>query len=213
MEPINLVFDMDDTLVRTNQEIYHRLGSFYSVTSGSIAKAFTLKNLQLEGKTTLELPAALKEDSWNHVVSKGEFMLTAEPTRLLCEDRPWLENLIKLVRQTGGKTAICTHRGFHKKALEYTTRWLERHAVTSLFDHIHVIDGREIPNKIEYLEKHYSHFKLVDDNPLHEIDKDPAVKDDRLLIFTETRPYRHYEKQTIVRSMFDIYQELGFTAV
>lgn len=93
------------------------------------------------------------------MLADGRFMLDANMRKY------FIQTVAMLVRD-GFSVGICTHRGYHAKGERYTRKSLEKHL--SLFDHIHVLDSREYPDKIAFLDAKYGKgtYILVDDNPI-----------------------------------------------
>jgi hypothetical protein len=80
--------------------------------------------------------------------------------------------------------------------------WLETAMLIHLIDDIHMLDGKDDPNKVEYLKKLYpdSEIILVDDNPCHDFTKDhPEMKE--LVIYDKVNKYEGYSNQKTFESV------------
>jgi len=93
------------------------------------------------------------------MLEDGRFMLEANM-------RDYFIQTVAMLVRDGFSAGICTHRGYHDKGERNTRKSLEKHL--SLFDHIHVLDSRQHPDKIAYLNEVHGEgtYVLVDDNPV-----------------------------------------------
>lgn len=198
----HLFFDMDDTLVQTDQYIKRKILTGLTLDGATeLLKVFN--GWLLLNKTTLELPECLKEASFKYGLSSGEFMLNKEKSPLI-SNLPAFRLLLRRVTDLGIHTGIVTHRGWHEDGLKNTQAWLVEKDLHLYFDDVIVLDAKENPSKTDYLEKHFTDFKIVDDNPLHDLGK-VYPKDDRLLIYTGIGNYDAYRNQCCVDNLIQIW--------
>ncbi len=203
---MHLVFDMDDTLVDTDASIYQELITHTAHCPILTDELTTWREL---GLTTLQLSPTLLQVNIKNVLPSGTFMLGTIPSPLTACTGALHAFLDKQV-ELGRIPAICTHRGFHEKGRDYTHQWIETNNLSKYFaeEHIHVINPREHGNKLTYLEKHYSDFRLVDDNPLHDI-VTPHPHDPRLLVYPGIGRYAGYVNQRQVLTLQELADALA----
>lgn len=137
-----IFFDMDDTAFDT-----HNFMLCY------------LMNFGIYPGTDTYITPENGHEPFVEMLNDGRFMLEANMRDY------FIQTVAMLVRE-GFSVGICTHRGYHAKGERYTRKALAKHL--SLFDHIHCLDSREHPNKIDYLNSVYGEgtWILVDDNPV-----------------------------------------------
>lgn len=137
-----IFFDMDDTAFDT-----HNFMLCY------------LMNFGIYPGTDTYITPENGHEPFVEMLNDGRFMLEANMRDY------FIQTVAMLVRE-GFSVGICTHRGYHAKGERYTRKALAKHL--SLFDHIHCLDSREHPNKIDYLNAVYGEgtWILVDDNPV-----------------------------------------------
>lgn len=94
------------------------------------------------------------------VLAEGEFMRVRE-TRL---GDMKLTQIIQRLQSVGVPVGICTHRGFHKNAMELSTEAFETLGWRPNF--IYILDPAKNPDKVEFLTEIYGDdFTLIDDRP------------------------------------------------
>lgn len=199
-------FDLDDTLTGTNPYLYRRAKTFTKL-NGEHDVHDVLVQSERNGLTTLQLPKPIGDYIFNHFLEDGNFMLSVNRSPLLEGNLDAFICLLKTIRAKGGKVAVCTHRGFHPKAKSYSEYWLDVNIGMKHFDEVHVLDPKVHPDKLKYLETQSESFKLVDDNPLHDLNK-VHVRDSRILHYNGISDYSGYRFQRKVKSVSDIMQLL-----
>lgn len=180
----HVVFDMDDVLCNTSAYILERLKSIYKI-KGELEKLACVISHEQASLSTFYFDKDIRDDIWNYVVADGRFALSAFPTPMV--NRSFID-MLELAERKGIGRHICTHRGYMKdnKGLTYTEFWLNYYGVREYFDNIFVIRSAEHPDKLAFLDEALDteDYRLVDDNPLHDIDKDHP-QNDKLIIYDE----------------------------
>lgn len=138
----HIFFDMDDTAFDT-----HNFMLCY------------LMNWGIYPGTDTYITPENGHEPFVEMLEDGRFMLEANM-------RDYFIQTVALLVREGFSVGICTHRGYHAKGERNTRKALEKHL--SLFDHIDVLDSRQHPDKIAYLNEKYGEgtWILVDDNPV-----------------------------------------------
>lgn len=92
------------------------------------------------------------------MLASGEFMLKVD-----MQDY-FIQTLSMLLRE-GFSLGVCTHRGYHEKGERFTRKAMAKHL--SMFDHFHVLNPAEHPDKITFLNNLHGEdgYILIDDNP------------------------------------------------
>lgn len=198
----DLFFDMDDTLTNTNEYLYRITLSHFNLTKQH-REFDVLKECRKNGLTTLQLPSMLGEYIGKHFVGPGHFMLGVFPSPMLLGKLDQFKDLVGVVRKQGGSVGVCTHRGLNDHAEAFTTSWLEDNGLLPYIDQLYVINPKQHPNKINFLKTKSKKFKLVDDNPLHDLN---TVHDHHpdILHYTGISRYDAYRKQYQVNEFSDI---------
>lgn len=144
---MNLVFDMDDTLVETYKimsAVLTKLG--VDVTHGQY---FTPDNTDGKIHILLESPDLYMV---NPVIAEGAV-----------ETLSWLQH------DRGHTLSICTHRGFHKEGRKLTQDFVERELGSEgiEFNNMFVLDPAKYPCKFGFLDAVYGsgNYIIIDDRP------------------------------------------------
>lgn len=144
---IHLYFDLDDTLIKTNEEFLRILKQKH----GFIAEAGVYLTPQnTNGHIT-------------GILESASFMITAKPCELIVNQL----NKLKAIASPEMVTFnICTHRGYHPRAEEYTEVMLKDNSLE--FDNRIYLNPYKHPDKMEYLKQQHSDkdtVVLIDDRP------------------------------------------------
>lgn len=140
-----IIFDLDDTLFDTSRELRKILKEEYAL---NITHDLYLTD----------------ENTYGHVsklFKSGLFMASAE----LYEVLSWLPSTLQYLSDMGVQTAVCTHRGFHPKAAEYSKVAFNRYGLK--FSNEFYLCPKKQANKIAFLDSVYGkdNYFLFDDNP------------------------------------------------
>lgn len=202
-KPIPLFFDMDDVQSDTNSFIISELlGHVFPKQFRVVGKKPNLEALHehliihddihtLAFQEKLKRHSPGKFDVFNalvkeHILDKGDYMLNVNPIHDVINFIG--TNVAQAVKEKRVTLGLITHRGFHAEAEERTMDWLDRQKISYLYEHIHVLDYREHPDKIAFLKKLYGEdFYLVDDNPIVSDSIIPHHK--QLIIYTNGRKH------------------------
>lgn len=200
MTPIVLAFDMDDTLCLTGKYINDQLYKVARHSGDTELLEFLDKN---SGHlSTMLYPPEVKVKVDTLIIGPGVYMLEAEKTPLFC---PNFISILKRLKAMYGemlKIVVCSHRGFHEYGEIYTRKWLVKHGALEVFDEIHMLDGKVDPDKIQFLKKEYpgSPIKLIDDNPLHDFNKEHE-RQEEILIYDVVHSFPGYKHQDTLNSI------------
>lgn len=118
------------------------------------------------------------------MLESGRFMLEVDMNDY------FIQTLSFLLRE-GFSLGVCTHRGYHEKGERYTRKALAPHL--SMFDHIHVLNPAEHPDKIAFLNSIHGEdgYYLIDDNPRTQVTNnftrvgDVSALPKNVLLFTQ----------------------------
>lgn len=189
MRPRFLIFDMDDTLVRTQTYITYELRKFF-YENNKCDMWYEMK-AHLRKNGGLNLPEHIRKYVMEEVILKKKFMSEALPSRLF--------NYYFLVPgnlDRGRQVAICTHRAWAKDGHDLTAEWLDKQKPCIDVSAIHCLDPKKNPDKIEYLKKHYGDdFLLVDDNPFGDVETVRGY-DKNVVIYDEYGKYPSHKNQS-----------------
>lgn len=144
---IHIYFDLDDTLVETHKEMKRLL----KVNHDFVSKE--------EGYLTPENTDGLL----SFVLESATFMLTAAPNEEIVRQ---IENIRAVLNRKVVSVNICTHRGYHKKAQQYTELMLKDNELE--FDNVVYLDPKHQPDKMSFLRNLHGEkavIILVDDKP------------------------------------------------
>lgn len=138
---MNILFDMDDTLVETRKWF---LG-FCAMIGYPVPEtdAYHLETV---------VPARLID----FALAEAPFMLHADPV-------PFIKSTIRSLEFAGHVVGFCTHRGYHPEGYARSVAQLKSIGISG---DLHCIDPLEYPCKLEYLDSVYAEpYVLVDDRP------------------------------------------------
>lgn len=203
---IVLLFDMDDTFTQTGNYFKdHLFALARRIEDFSMIKE--LEDLQERNVSTMNYPTKLKKIIDDKLVMPGDYMLHSVPTELGCHRAiKLLENFLQRFSDVV-ELGICTHRGFHIHGEVFTRTWIqERMPDTLVFEHMHCIDGKDHPNKIQYLKEQHpgKHIVLVDDNPLGHQREDDHDHHPEVLLYEKYNPLTGYGNMKKVQGMADV---------
>lgn len=202
MKRILLALDMDDTVADTNNYIADWLINYYE-ESGLEHLADQVRDLQYEGKTTMQLTGGHREVVSTLIMPSGRFMVDSKPSEIVRKGLfSYLRDFIKDNEHIEITVVVCTHRGFHKKGEEYTDRWLEDNTWYYPVTKLHVIDPAEHLDKIKYLKEQYPEHQVIifDDNPMGK-PTEVLPYHPELIVYTEIAEYPEYAAQTKVKTL------------
>lgn len=190
----HLIFDLDDTLVRTQDYITEVMTIRFLELGKPHLLKIMLEHLKKEGGLTLDVE--IRDYVFHEIIAKQRFMLEALPTRLFNYFFLIPGNIPK-----GTKVSVCTHRGYAKNGLTFSKRWFEKYKPVINIEDFHCLDSKKTPDKIKYLKNLYGNdFYLIDDNPFHDV-INIHEEDENVLIYDECCKYKAYQKQH--RLVFD----------
>lgn len=199
----HLIFDLDDTLVRTQDYITAVMTKRFLEMNKPHLLNLMISHLKKEGGLTLN--KEIRDHIYHEVIAKERFMLEALPTRLF--------NYFFLVPGNipkGIKVSLCTHRGFSKNGLKYSKNWIQQFNPITEIDKIHCLNSTHHPDKIKYLKNIYGDdFYLIDDNPFHGVDK-IYEEDKNVIIYDECCTYNAYKKQNRLVFTNGIYKRVSY---
>lgn len=200
MSKIVLAFDMDDTLTKTNAYINKHIKIYFQQNNMMKEYDFIINNEAT--LSTMMYPDWIKVHVDREIIGPGLYMLNSEPTQLGLRNC-WRElQDFKNEYPSEISYVICSHRGFHVFGDLYTRTWLETMMLSHLIDDIYMLDGKDNPNKVEYLKSIYpdSEIILVDDNPCHDFTKDHPEMEE-LVIYDKVNKYEGYSNQKTFESV------------
>jgi len=195
MTPIVLSFDMDDTLCETGEYINDQL---YKVArQRNDVELLEFLDTNSGHLSTMLYPPNVKKVVNTLIIGPGIYMLDAVKTPLFCDRFIGILQELKRLYGSMLKIVVCSHRGFHEYGEIYTRKWLAKVGALELFDDIHMLDGKQDPDKIQFLKKTYpgSPIKLVDDNPLHDFTKEHDHQEE-IMIYDKVHTFPGYKHQT-----------------
>lgn len=194
MTPIVVAFDMDDTFCQTGGYINYELRRIGIATKN--AGLLEYLDQHADQVPTMCYPADIKKIVNEKIIGPGIYMLDAKHTELLANDRIGLLRDLKRIYGDLLRIVVCSHRGFHEFGEIFTRKWLTKMSVLDLFDDIHMLDGKHHPDKIKFLKEAYpgSPIKLIDDNPLHDFNKEHDHQEE-IMIYDEVHTFPGYKNQ------------------
>lgn len=203
---IVLLFDMDDTFTQTGNYFKDHLMAVANHLQ-DLGMVKELQSLEERNVSTMNYPPKLKKIIDDQFVMPGDYMLHSVPTELGSHRAiKMLENFLQQFKDVV-ELGICTHRGFHIHGEVFTRTWLqERMPESIVFDHIHCIDSKDHPNKIDYLREQHAgkHIVLVDDNPLGHQREDDHDHYPEILLYEKYNPLVGYGNMKKVKGMADV---------
>ena len=166
-----VVFDLDDTLVETRQWFH----GFLTILGYPIPNTDSYK-LEEHG---------IPEHVIQFALSEASFMLQGKAVN-------FIHSTLAHLRAAGYVVAVCTHRAYHSKGEDFTNVWLHVNHLRDIDEQdIHVIDPAKHPCKLAYLDRLYSDYVLVDDNPAN-------LRSDQGRVILYDRPWnRHHTHHRI----------------
>lgn len=217
-EITDIDLDVDDTLTDTNPYLVNSLMEFlprmekpnqyteelfrHVILHGNLHTLAFEDNLKMHAPT---LHAAYENVMHNHIFRDGSYMLNVEPIHGMMG---YIKNtLSRYIEREQVRLNIVSHRGFHPYGREYTQAYLEKHGVWHLVNQMHILDYREIPDKLVYLRQRQKRFVLVDDNPYDM--KGPIDHQKELIIFNHRHPaLKRYTNQIKVSNEHELHAQL-----
>lgn len=165
MHKLVLAFDMDNTLVKTDEKVFELAIKF--------CKENKLKKNEVELITCRKakgnydkLNEGTRAIIYDEVISKRTYMDLADGSKLV--DDAFGDHLrsIKFLFPEV-KVTICTHRGDNGEARMSTFNWLDKKNLIEYFDMIYSISHINNSDKIEFLKSRNEGLMvlLIDDNP------------------------------------------------
>ncbi len=143
---VHIYFDLDDTLINTNEEFLRILKDEYGVNA-------PIGEYLNSGNTA---------GFFDTILADAFFMESARPCEVMVRQ---LEILRSEVRLEFATFNVCTHRGYHRNAKGFTEAMLRANNLQ--FDSVVYLDPRLTPDKKEYLDKLHQteQVLLIDDRP------------------------------------------------
>lgn len=140
MKPVNLYIDLDDTLLHTHQwmvELMYRANGYRHTGKGFITPENTNGNI---------VP----------LLDSAEFMRATPVNQPLVDVLKQLPDHVQI--------NVCTHRGYHKKGIQYTEELLDSLKIDFIHSFEYLCAFKQ-PNKVDYLRSLGEDYILLDDNP------------------------------------------------
>lgn len=166
MKKLVLAFDMDNTLVKTDEMVF-KIAIEYCENHGmkrSLDELIACRDIK--GNYD-RLSQETKDIIYKEVIEKRFYMDLAEGSNIVNDGFGGHLSMIKVLFPEV-ENVICTHRGDNDEAKASTVNWLDKKGLIKYFDTIHSISHINNPDKISYLKEVYGEdveIILVDDNP------------------------------------------------
>lgn len=208
MHKLVLAFDMDNTLVKTDEKVFELAIKFCRENKLKKNEKELIACRDVKGNYD-KLSANTKVIIYDEVISKRVYMDLADGSKLIEDDfGTHLKDIRELFPEV--KIVICTHRGDNGEARMSTFNWLDNRNLIAYFDKIYSISHIKNSDKIEFLKSRNegSIILLVDDNPFGSGSK---VRDkcDEVLVYDGVVDLPCHENQTKFIDMTELKRKIA----
>lgn len=198
-----LAFDMDNTLVKTDEKVFELAIDFCEKNGLKENKKELIACRDIKGNYD-KLSEGTKEIIYKEVIEKRVYMDLADGSKLAMDNfNEHLKDIKDLFPEV--KIVICTHRGDNGEARMSTFNWLDKRNMIEHFDMIYSISHIDNSDKIEFLESRNEGciVLLVDDNPFGSSSK-VREKCESVLIYDGVVSLACHENQNRFVSMSEL---------